>query len=60
MTEHEMQAKIATLLNMLTSQPKPKTPAEVQMAQAMIIGAELLGELFIDIKRAANALENIG
>jgi len=59
MTETEMRARIATVINMLKESPTPRTPVEAQMAHATIIGAELLGELLIDIKRAAEALENL-
>jgi hypothetical protein len=61
MTEDDMRAKVATLINMLKADKIQKlTAAERQMAEAMIIGAEMLGELFLDIKRAADALERIG
>jgi hypothetical protein len=60
MTEDDMRAKIAAVINMLKADKTQKmTPPERQMADAMIIGAELLGELLIDIKRSANALESI-
>ncbi len=59
MTEDDMRAKVATLINMLKADKAPRTANDQQMAIAVIIGAELLGELLIDIKRAADALESI-
>lgn len=59
MTETDVRAKVATVINMLKASPLPKGPAEIQMAEATIIGVELLGELFIDIKRIADALEGL-
>lgn len=61
MTETDVRAKVATVINMLKAAPPPpkQTPDEIHMAEAMIIGVELLGELFIDIKRIADALEGL-
>lgn len=57
MTEDDIRAKVAHLVNMLKTEPSPKSPADAKILDAMIIGAELLGEVFVDIKRASDALE---
>jgi len=58
MNEQEMRAKIATIVNRLTAErDKAQTKVDEQFAEAIIAGVQLLGELFIDIKRIADAVE---
>lgn len=58
MTEDKMRAKINVLANrLLKDRDKARTKTGEEFAELMLLGLELLGEVFIDIKRIADAAE---
>lgn len=59
MTEHEMQSRIGALVHVLKSERvNAKTKNDEKFIELGIIGIELVGELLLDIKRIADALED--
>jgi len=59
MTEQEMRTKIAAVVNHLTAErDKAQTKVDEQFAEVLIAGVQLLGELFIDVKRIADAAQS--
>jgi hypothetical protein len=60
MDQQELKSKIDQLAGMISKAAATApalTKAEKQMAEALALGLEVVGELFVDFKRIADAME---
>jgi len=53
----EMQAKIAVAKAKIAAEMKMTSAEDAKAAEFMLLGLDLVGEVFIDLKRCADALE---
>lgn len=58
MNQQQFKNQITAAKELIANQiPKAETQADAQLASLMVLGLEIVGELFLDIKRIADAAE---
>jgi hypothetical protein len=59
--QQQFKNQITAAKELITNQiPKAETPQDAQLAALLVFGLEIVGELFLDIKRIADAAEKAG